>query len=79
MEHLLLDLNVPSDKVDVGSGEVGTTSDVLTAYRLINEAGGLAIAAHANSSHGVAMPGFQVGGQTRIAYTQDENLHAGSK
>lgn len=76
LEHLLLDLNVPPEKLDVGSGEVGATTDVLTAYRLINEAGGLAIAAHANSSHGVAMPGFDFGGQTRIAYTQDENLHA---
>ena len=76
LEHLLLDLHVPPEKLDVGSGEVGATSDVLTAYRLINQAGGLAIAAHANSSHGVAMPGFDFGGQTRIAYTQDENLHA---
>ncbi len=76
LEHLLLNLHVPPEKLDVGSGEVGATSDVLTAYRLINEAGGLAIAAHANSSHGVAMPGFDFGGQTRIAYTQDENLHA---
>lgn len=76
LEHLLLDLHVPAERLDVGSGEVGATTDVLTAYRLINEAGGLAIAAHANSSHGVAMPGFDFGGQTRIAYTQDENLHA---
>lgn len=76
LEHLLLNLHVPADRLDVGSGEVGATTDVLTAYRLINEAGGLAIAAHANSSHGVAMPGFDFGGQTRIAYTQDENLHA---
>lgn len=76
LEHLLLNLHVPAEKLDVGSGEVGATTDVLTAYRLINEAGGLAIAAHANSSHGVAMPGFDFGGQTRIAYTQDENLHA---
>lgn len=76
IEHLLLDLHVPAEKLDVGSGEVGATTDVLTAYRLINEAGGLAIAAHANSSHGVAMPGFDFGGQTRIAYTQDGNLHA---
>jgi PHP family Zn ribbon phosphoesterase len=76
LEHLLLNLHVPAEKLDIGSGEVGATTDVLTAYRLINEAGGLAIAAHANSSHGVAMPGFDFGGQTRIAYTQDENLHA---
>ncbi|MCL4396551.1 MAG: putative DNA binding domain-containing protein [Chloroflexi bacterium] len=76
LEHLLLSLRVPSDKLDQGSGEVGATTDALTAYRMINEAGGLVIAAHANSSHGVAMPGFDFGGQTRIAYTQDSNLHA---
>jgi hypothetical protein len=76
LEHLLLMLRVPTEKLDQGSGEVGATSDVLTAYRMINEAGGLVIAAHANSSHGVAMPGFDFGGQTRIAYTQDSNLHA---
>lgn len=76
LEHLLLNLHVPADRLDVGSGEVGATTDVLTAYRLIDEAGGMAIAAHANSSHGVAMPGFDFGGQTRIAYTQDENLCA---
>ncbi len=76
LEHLLLSLRVPAEKLDQGSGEVGATSDVLTAYRMINEAGGLVIAAHANSSHGVAMPGFDFGGQTRIAYTQDPNLHA---
>ena len=76
LEHLLLSLRVPPDKLDQGSGEVGATTDALTAYRMINEAGGMAIAAHANSSHGVAMPGFDFGGQTRIAYTQDSNLLA---
>jgi hypothetical protein len=76
LDHLLLSLHIPPDKLDDGSGEVGATTDALTAYRMINAAGGLAIAAHANSSHGVAMPGFDFGGQTRIAYTQDANLHA---
>ncbi len=76
LEHLLLSLRVPAEKLDQGSGEVGATTDALTAYRMINEAGGMAIAAHANSSHGVAMPGFDFGGQTRIAYTQDSNLLA---
>ncbi len=76
LELLLLSMRVPPDKLDQGSGEVGATTDALTAYRMINEAGGLVIAAHANSSHGVAMPGFDFGGQTRIAYTQDANLHA---
>ncbi len=75
LEHLLLTLNVPSDQLSLGSSTVGATSDVLTAYSIINEAGGLVIAAHANSSHGVVMRGLDFGGQTRIAYTQDANLH----
>jgi hypothetical protein len=76
IEHLLLDLNIPPDQLDEGSATVGATTDVLTAYKLINEADGLVIAAHANSSNGVAMRGFSFGGQTKIAYTQDPHLHA---
>jgi hypothetical protein len=76
IEHLLLSLNIPPEQLDRGSDTVGASSDVLTAYRLIAAAGGLVIAAHANSSNGVAMRGFAFGGQTRIAYTQDSNLHA---
>ncbi len=76
IEHLLLDLRIPPDQLDAGSASVGATTDVLTAYRLIRQAGGIVIAAHANSSNGVAMRGFPLGGQTKIAYTQDENLHA---
>ncbi len=76
IEHLLLSLNVPAQLLDDGSATVGATTDVLTAYRLIRQAGGLVIAAHANSSNGVAMRGFNFGGQTKIAYTQDTNLDA---
>ncbi len=76
IEHLLLTLRVPPEALDDGSSNVGATADVLTAYRTVNEAGGLVIAAHANSSNGVAMRGFNFGGQTKIAYTQDPNLHA---
>jgi len=76
IEHVLLNLNVPAEKLDQGATECGATTDVLTAYRLIDEAGGLAIAAHVNSSHGVAMRGLDFGGQTKIAYTQDAHLHA---
>jgi len=76
IEHILLNLNVPAEKLDLGPTEVGATADVLTAYRLIDEAGGIAIAAHVNSSHGVAMRGLDFGGQTKIAYTQDSHLHA---
>jgi hypothetical protein len=76
LEYLLLDLNVPEDKMVAGAPDVGYSSDVLRAYQVITAAGGLAIAAHANSSNGVAMQGFPLGGQTKIAYTQDPNLAA---
>jgi len=76
LEHVLLTLNVPADKLDLGSTETGASTDVLSAYRIIREAGGLVIAAHANSTHGVAMRDFPFGGQTKIAYTQDSNLDA---
>jgi len=76
IDHLLLDLNIPEDQLDVGSVTIGASVDVITAYRLISEAGGIVIAAHANSNNGIAMRGFPIGGQTKIAYTQDPNLHA---
>ncbi len=76
LEHILLDLKIPAEKLDAGSSEVGATIDVLTAYRVISEAGGIVIAAHANSTHGVAMRGYDFGGQTKIAYTQDPHLLA---
>jgi hypothetical protein len=76
IEYLLMSLNIPADQLDEGSANVGATTDVLRAYQLIAAAGGLVIAAHANSSNGVAMRGFPMGGQTKIAYTQDPNLHA---
>jgi hypothetical protein len=74
MEHLLLLLGVPEDRF--GSGEVGATTDVLRAYEILSDHGALVIGAHVNSTHGVAMQGLRFGGQTKIAYTQDPNLHA---
>lgn len=76
LEHLLLSLNIPPNLIDLGSATVGATTDALTAYRMISQMGGLVIAAHANSSNGVAMRGYGFGGQTKIAFTQDSNLHA---
>ena len=76
IEHLLLELNIPSDQLDEGSVTVGASVDVLTAYKAIHDAGGIAIAAHANSNNGVAMRRFPFGGQTKIAYTQDLHLAA---
>lgn len=76
LEYLLLNLNVPEEKMLLGAPDAGATDDVLASYAAITAAGGLAIAAHANSSNGVAMQGFPFGGQTKIAYTQDPNLVA---
>lgn len=76
LEHLLLTMNLPPEQLDEGSQTVGATEDVLTVYRIIDQNGGLVIAAHANSSNGVAMRGFGFGGQTKIAFTQDPHLHA---
>lgn len=76
IEHLLIDLGIKPEQLDDGTTTVGTSVDVIRAYQLINQAGGIVIAAHANSSNGVAMKGINFGGQTRIAYTQDKNLHA---
>ncbi len=76
MELLLLRLNVPVDRLTDGSTEIGASTDVLTAYRLIHEAGGLVVAAHANTTHGVGMRGVNFGGQTKIAFTQDQYLDA---
>jgi hypothetical protein len=70
LEHLLLELNVPDDKLDLGSGEVGATTDVLRAYEIMANAGALVIPAHVNSTHGVAMQNLPFGGQTKIAFTQ---------
>lgn len=74
LHHLLFLLRVPEDRI--GSGEVGATTDVLTAYRILHEHGAIVIGAHVNSTNGVAMRGVRFGGQTKIAYTQDEHLHA---
>jgi len=75
LDHLLLTLKIPLDSLQTGSSNVGATADVLTAYHVIDDAGGITVAAHANSSNGVAMRGMSFGGQTRIAYTQDPALH----
>lgn len=74
LEHLLMLLGVPEDRL--GSGEVGATTDVLRAYEILSDHGALVIGAHVNSTHGIAMQGLRFGGQTKIAYTQDVHLHA---
>jgi hypothetical protein len=76
LEHTLLSLHIPDDKIDMGSSEVGATTDVLHAFELMHDAGAIVIGAHVNSTHGIAMQGFPFGGQTKIAYTQSPHLHA---
>ena len=76
MEHVLLALHVPEDRIDLGTSEVGATSDVLRAYEILHEAGALVIPAHVNSTHGVAMQNLPFGGQTKIAFTQSPYIDA---
>lgn len=76
LQHVLLNLNVSREALETGDPISGSNADVLMAYRAINEAGGIVIAAHVNTNNGVMMLDKNWGGQTRIAYTQDANLHA---
>jgi histidinol phosphatase-like PHP family hydrolase len=76
LEYILLTLNVPEERLDIGTSEVGATTDVLRAYEVLNENGAIVIGAHVNSTHGIAMQGFPFGKQTKMDYTQDPNLHA---
>jgi hypothetical protein len=41
IEHLLINLNIPTDQLDLGSATVGATIDVLSAYHMLDEAGGI--------------------------------------
>lgn len=76
IEHTLLELNVPEDRLDMGTSEVGATVDVLTAYETLARLGALVIPAHVNSTHGVAMQNLPFGGQTKIAFTQSPYIDA---
>lgn len=76
LEHVLMTLSIPEEKLDKGTSEVGATTDVLQTYEILHDAGAIVIGAHVNSTHGIAMQGFPFGGQTKIAYTQSPNLHA---
>lgn len=46
IEHILMSLNVPFDVLERGDAAAGSTDDVLSAYQMIDEGGGLCIAAH---------------------------------
>jgi len=76
LEHLLLALGLSEAQMDAGSAQVANTADVLTAYEIIDEFGGLVIPAHVDTAHGVAMQSARYGEQTRIAYTQSPLIAA---
>ena len=76
LEHTLLDLNIPEEMLEEGTGVVGATTDVLNAYEILHDAGALVIPAHVNSTHGIAMQNMPFGGQTKIAFTQSPLIHA---
>ena len=76
LEHTLLDLNIPEEQIEEGTGVVGATTDVLNAYEILHDAGALVIPAHVNSTHGIAMQNMPFGGQTKIAFTQSPLIHA---
>jgi len=76
LEHVLLELNVPEESLEHGTGQLGATTDVLTAYEVLHESGALVIPAHVNSTNGVAMQNMPFGGQTKIAFTQSPYIDA---
>jgi hypothetical protein len=78
IEATLLQLGVPPEQLKAGSCSITDTRHVTEAYEIINRAGGLVIAAHANGPSGVISETLRMGtsGQARIAATQSAWLHA---
>ena len=78
IEATLLQLGVQPDLLKRGACAVPDTRHVTESYEIINRAGGLVIAAHANGPNGVITETLRMGtsGQSRIAATQHPSLHA---
>lgn len=76
LEHVLMELNVPRDAIEQGLPLVGASSDVLTCYSVVKAHGGMAIAAHVNSTNGIANKMITYDEQTRTRYCQDKDLFA---
>jgi len=78
IEATLLQLGVQPDLLKRGACAVPDTRHVTESYEIINRAGGLVIAAHANGPNGVISETLRMGtsGQSRIAATQHPSLHA---
>lgn len=77
LKAVLNQLGVPYDKMNLGTTSVPGTQAFLEAYKIINEAGGIVIAAHVNSPTGVlAIASNLPTGTARISATQSPYLHA---
>lgn len=77
IKAILNELGVPYDKIPLGTTSVPGTKGFLEAYKIINEAGGLVIAAHINTPTGVlAFVNNLPTGAARVGATQSPYLHA---
>ena len=77
IKAVLHQLGVPYEKMNLGTTSVPGTQAFLEAYKIINEAGGIVIAAHINSPTGVlAIANNLPTGALRISATQSSYLHA---
>ena len=74
----MLQLGVPPELLKQGVCSIADTRYVTEAYEIINRAGGLVIAPHANGPNGVITETLRMGtsGQARVAATQHPSLHA---
>ncbi len=76
LEHILMQLNVPRDAIEQGLPHVGASADVLTCYEVVSAAGGMVIAAHANSTNGIVNRNISFDEELRRTYSQDPRLDA---
>ncbi|HNS02126.1 MAG TPA: ATP-binding protein [Anaerolineae bacterium] len=77
LKAVLHQLGVPYEKMSLGSPGMPGTQAFLEAYKIIHEAGGIAIAAHINAPTGVlAIANNLPTGALRISATQNPSLHA---
>lgn len=77
IKAVLHQLGISYEKMSKGTTSVPGTQAFLEAYKIINEAGGIAIAAHINAPTGVlAIASNLPTGALRISATQSAHLHA---
>ena len=77
LKAVLNQLGVSYEKMNLGTTSVPGTQAFLEAYKIINESGGIVIAAHINAPTGVlAIANNLPTGALRISATQSSYLHA---